>query len=676
MEIGTFLLFAALLFGLLDLISNFWTEMIKEKYSRYFHLVTAGLITVAIMLLGYYLVTNNLWEYSETTVGLSYKISSLWAGPGGSLLLWTFFLYILYVILRLSSDGKNQVSRRAFLLTSIVGVFLIFLTILGQPFGQAEITESIFAVINPVLQNLLLAIHPPIIFVGYAAATIPFAIAIAQYSVKDESRPLEDFEKLYMEICWLFLGLGIVIGGLWAYEALGWGGFWAWDAVETASLIPWLACTAYFHAGAIRSIFGKSKEIAAFATFIFVIFSTFATRGGVISSIHSWSYSTIPSVGWALIIFMIGVTALTFFILFGHGENPSATAYENKKSVEKREPLLNQLLTSKNLNLVLYCVLFVLVALLFIGIIRNQSEGYFNTYAYPFVVVFVLGTVACELMERENVKTVTYGLVAALLFGIIFTFLDITGTGNSYIDFGVGVILVSFLGVIYAIYNDIISRGKLNVKLLKTSRKLIHLSILIILLGVLLSATISIYSIKNTYYAYFYPVEGYSPGIYYNYNGTQYPTLPGNFALTIENISIKNSVGWSSTNASGFNWSEPEYFEAAITIDISQGGKDLGTGVLSCTNSSELLAITSSSSWFSTVLIKRTLSLEDVYIAPAYGSESFNFTDSTNVNCVILTVTLNSYVNIIWIGAAMFSIIEVVPIAFTIRQIRRKRNLT
>jgi len=657
MEVGAYLLYAALLFGLADVISNFWSGKIKEKYSLYLSLITAGLVTATIVSLAYYFVTDSfsikyVYEYGEKGLELPYKLSAVWAGQAGSLLLWTFLLYTLYVILRLSSAGKEQISRKAFLFISMASVFLIFLTILGQPFEPTGFAAADGLGLNPALKNFWMMIHPPVVFMGYAAATIPFAIALAQYDIKSGERPLEGFEKLYMEICWLFLSLGIVIGGLWAYEALGWGGYWAWDPVETASLIPWLVCTAYFHAGVIRSIISKSRELAAFATFLLVIFATFVTRGGaIVSPLHG--YAALPSVtdvGWALIIFMIGITALTFFTLFGHREKSSSTNEERETGARKKGPLLERLLTSRNLHLVLYLVLFMLAVICFIGIVRNQPIDYFNTYCYPLVIAFVLGTMACTLIERIDVKTITYGLVAALLLGAIFS-AALPITRNNYIDFGVGVILVSFIGVVYVVYRDLTSRGKFDVKLIKFSRKLIHISILVILLGVLMSATM-----KEDYNVYLTPGEGWP------YSGT----LPGDITLTIESIDVKNQVGWVpeswTMGPHNFTWYSPEFYEATITIQVSQAGKALGTGVLSCMNSANW-------GWFSSVSIQRTLALDVYIVAEQFG---LNFTDPTHVYFVALRVTLHNYVNIVWIGAVMLAVTIMPSIWVGARRIRRE----
>lgn len=277
-------------------------------------------IIITIFLLAYHLLGvdteySYVFQHSSTDLSWSYRLSALWAGQEGSFLIWTGFIFIMLAITRFTGTGKELRETELFALMRSVSLFIasVFLLLLAlkNPFSMYYITGletlgvtnwNLFADpfvvsygqgLNPLLRNFWMAVHPPLLFLGYAAFTLPFAAAISGLVLRDIR--WSELATGWMRVSWLFLTLGIGFGAFWAYEVLGWGAwYWTWDPVETSSLIPWLTATAYLHAK-LRFRQGEysfTLPLLALISFILVIFSTFVTRSGLWVSVHSWQEFT------------------------------------------------------------------------------------------------------------------------------------------------------------------------------------------------------------------------------------------------------------------------------------------------------------------------------------------------------------------------------------------------
>ncbi len=298
--------------------------------------VTLSSMILIIHLLGVNASYEYVYNHSSTDLSWFYRISAFWAGQQGSLLLWAWAILVMLMFVRYTGHTKEFAESKLMDITTmvtmaIVSVFLILLVI-DNPFSAFRImpTGSIeptnwnpFAILydvpygqgmNPLLRNPWMAVHPPMLFLGYAAFTIPFAAAVANLITKDSR--WTQVARDWMRIAWLFLTLGIGLGGFWAYEVLGWGAwYWTWDPVETSSLIPWITATAYLHAQS-RSKHGEYGFLApllAIVSFILVIFATFVTRSGIWASVHSWQDFTTE--GLIIAIFLVILTGSSIFLL-------------------------------------------------------------------------------------------------------------------------------------------------------------------------------------------------------------------------------------------------------------------------------------------------------------------------------------------------------------------------
>ncbi|MEJ2543480.1 MAG: cytochrome c biogenesis protein CcsA, partial [Calditrichaceae bacterium] len=266
---------------------------IKIENGRISYYIGVILIVIASAYLFYLFITYQfqytyVYGYSSRDLPLGFLISSFWAGQEGSFLFWILMNAFLGFIF-IKTSKKYETSGMFFF--SLIQLFFLAILIKASPFETFNQIPPDGSGLNPLLQNFWMVIHPPILFIGYAAAAFPFVLAISSLLKKDfdgwvkHALPWTVFTSLT-------LGAGIILGAFWAYETLGWGGYWGWDPVENSSLIPWLTVLALLHGLLVQNMKGSLKKTNYFLstiTFILVIYATFLTRSGVLSdfSVHS-----------------------------------------------------------------------------------------------------------------------------------------------------------------------------------------------------------------------------------------------------------------------------------------------------------------------------------------------------------------------------------------------------
>ena len=266
--------------------------------------IVAGLSTAACAILLYALLAHQfqiqyVYGHTSTQLPIIYRISAFWAGEEGSLLLWFWFVAVLSwvaVLFRRRTDPAR--SYLVSTLSMINAFFAALILLTSNPFDVYPMVPSEGAGMLPLLRNPGMVLHPPILFLGYAAYTIPFASALsALWSNTLDGEWLERTRRWSL-FAWATLGAGILIGAWWAYVELGWGGFWAWDPVENASLIPWLVGTAFLHSTIVEERVRRHRHwnlILPTLAFALCLFATLVTRGGVIvSDLHGFSSSIQP----------------------------------------------------------------------------------------------------------------------------------------------------------------------------------------------------------------------------------------------------------------------------------------------------------------------------------------------------------------------------------------------
>jgi cytochrome c-type biogenesis protein CcmF len=326
MDLGTILIIAAVIVGFLDAIFLLLGPRLKgyENYSFIASLIGFLASTAAIAWLGFLIFTNQFqYEYvtQVTDIGSSaiLKLSGLWAGQSGSLVFWTFLSFALYFGFRVLTRGyeEDKLVYRAAIIMVAESVLIAANALIADPFRLIEGSiPTDGRGLNPLLSTIWNVLHPPIIFIAYALILIPFSIKLAGFTMSSEERNSDPipvvnaYTRFTTILAWLMLSAGIAIGGYWAYIVLGWGGYWAWDPVETTSLIPWLLLTAYYHARPTLRKNDVIRDSFLVMAYITVLFATWTTRSGVISSVHGFGLSLIS---WTMFLtllstFIIGVT--------------------------------------------------------------------------------------------------------------------------------------------------------------------------------------------------------------------------------------------------------------------------------------------------------------------------------------------------------------------------------
>ena len=282
-------------------------------------------IFLATFILSYQLIISNfdvdyVARYTSIETPTIYKISALWAGQSGSLLFWLFILSIFSTITILQNQHKHhELMPWVIISLTITQIFFLILTnYVTNPFKP---TEADFIVangngLNPLLQNITMAIHPPTLYLGYVGFSVPFAFAFSALVNRDTSPLWIQSIRRWTLVAWLFLSMGIILGGWWAYQELGWGGYWAWDPVENASFMPWLTATAFIHSIIIqekKDMLRLWNMALIILTFTLCIFGTFLTRSGVMSSVHSFTES---SLGPIFLFFVFFIMIVSFGIMY------------------------------------------------------------------------------------------------------------------------------------------------------------------------------------------------------------------------------------------------------------------------------------------------------------------------------------------------------------------------
>ena len=310
----------------------------------------------------YQLVVNN----SHSEKPLIYKIAGAWGNHEGSLLLWILVLTIFNFIFSYSKirpvDFKKNVM--AFQSLMIFG-FTLFLLFTSNPFLETEITVNEGLGLNPVLQDLLLAIHPPILYVGYVGYSIVLSFAVGGMISNKIDREWAEWLHPWVLIAWIFLTLGIGLGSFWAYYELGWGGYWFWDPVENASLMPWLAGTALFHCVIIlkkKNILQSWTILLSILTFSLSLIGTFLVRSGILNSVHT--FASDPARGLFILIFLAIILIISFTLYAFKG--PALDNKNEMNLVSKESAILaNNWLLLSTLFVVFLGTLYPLVLIYF-----------------------------------------------------------------------------------------------------------------------------------------------------------------------------------------------------------------------------------------------------------------------------------------------------------------------
>ncbi len=332
----------------------------------------------------------NVYQNSHSTKPTFYKISGTWGNHEGSLLLWVIILTIfsfLFLIIN-KNHSKNYRLYTLIVQNILILGFLFFILINSNPFLSISPVPKEGLGLNPILQDPALAIHPPLLYLGFVGSSIYFSAAIASLLTNYSERAFAKSIKNWILVSWIFQTLGITVGSIWAYYELGWGGFWFWDPVENASLLPWFAMTALFHSVVVlekRNLLYFWVIILCLITFTLSVTGTFLVRSGILNSVHT--FASDPSRGLYILAFLSIMIFSSIFLLFKKYYNKDYIINSNSKETFV---LINNWFMMFYLLTVLIGTLYPI----FTDAITNNkiSVGppFYNAVIIPVVIVFLI----------------------------------------------------------------------------------------------------------------------------------------------------------------------------------------------------------------------------------------------------------------------------------------------
>ncbi len=397
-------------------------------------MATAALVTLASAILLYLLLSRDfqveyVYRYVSTYLPTMYTVSAFWAGQEGSLLLWLWLLTIFSALIARREESWSR-ELRPYALAALAlcqAFFALLLVVVSNPFATSAAIPAEGIGMNPLLENFWMIIHPPVVFVGYAAYTVPFAFAIAALVTGKLGEKWIRGIRRWNLFSWLFLGLGIILGAWWAYLELGWGGYWGWDPVENASLIPWLVGTAFLHSATMqerRGIFKVWNIALAVMTFVLCVFATFVTRSGIIQSVHAFGQSVI---GYYFLAFLVVVLAVSLGLTF-YRRRELAGKME-MKSLLSREAgfLLNNLLFGGLALAVFIGTIFPTISEIVRGTQVALGASFFERVSAPLSLALVILIGVCPLLGWRQtssgrlLRRLLYpGVIAVALAVVVF----------------------------------------------------------------------------------------------------------------------------------------------------------------------------------------------------------------------------------------------------------------
>ncbi len=407
---GTLSQFAALAFSLLTMACLLLGVMRDDgrwvQAGRRCLVSVAACATLASIALGYLFLSNNFQveyvaSYSDRALPLFYKLTAFWAGQKGSLLFWAWVLSLFsaLVVYNNRRDPDSRLTPYVYLvLGGTLSFFLFLLCVVSSPFDLLDFVPKDGQGLNPMLQNPGMVFHPPTLFLGYIGFTVPFAYAIAAMTTGTTDASWIKKTRAWNVLSWIFLTVGIILGGQWAYVELGWGGYWAWDPVENASFIPWLASTAFIHTAIIQERRGIMKVwnmALILLTFLLCIFGTYLVRSGVLQSVHDFGATGLG--GYFLAFLAIATIGGVYLLAESYRQFKTPNALESYLSRESTFLFNNVILLALAFATLLGTV-FPFLSEAITGNKVTVGQPFFNQVNTPLFLVLIAITGVCPLI--------------------------------------------------------------------------------------------------------------------------------------------------------------------------------------------------------------------------------------------------------------------------------------
>ena len=492
---GLFSSFLIIFFSIKNLRNflNFDSKILSLTFLQFFFVVVSFLGLI-ISFINSDFSNETVYNHSHSTKPLFYKISGTWGNHEGSLLLWLLVLTLFLFLFLLKSKDQNKKYRilTLFFQQIIIIGFFIFLLKTSNPFSYIFPTPVEGLGLNPILQDPALAIHPPILYLGYVGSSIIFSSTLAAAVLNKINKEWATHIKKWVLLSWIFLTLGILLGSIWAYYELGWGGFWFWDPVENVSLMPWLALTTLLHCLLVlekRFLLTSWVVILSISTFTLSMCGTFLVRSGILNSVHTFAND--PERGLFILIFLFSLIFLSLFIFFFFHK------FENKN--------MNQLFwLSKETSILVnnwFMMYFLTVVLIgtvypiFLEVISSEkiSVGppFYHKLIIPFLIPFLfMMAIGPKLKWIKSDLLIKKRLVVLFLISFLLSLLLVI---NLNIDILINSILLTFAFYLFFIsLRDFFIKKKLSL-----SQNFAHFGFSLLILSILFNNILSKEIITN-----------------------------------------------------------------------------------------------------------------------------------------------------------------------------------
>jgi cytochrome c-type biogenesis protein CcmF len=384
-----------------------WVDLSRRAVYAVCGLLTACVVIIEIAFLGDDFGFNIVAQHSSIETPTFYKLAAMWSSQEGSLLLWAWVLSIASsAALYLTRNRLRELVPWATAVMMGVAAFFTGLMLFApnvDPFATLSSAPADGIGLNPLLQHPSMMIHPPMLYSGYVAFTVPFAFAVGALVTRRLDSEWIRATRRFALVAWAFLGLGLLLGARWSYTELGWGGYWAWDPVENAALMPWLLGTAFLHSIMVQEKRGMLKVWNAcliVGTFSMALLGTFLVRSGVLQSIHAFGDNTVgPYILGLIAVVLIGSTALIVSRLDDLRSPKRIDSLVSREAVF----LVNNLLLVGLTAVIFWGTFFPLISELFTGTKASLAAPWFDRYTTPLAIGLVLFTGIGPLLAWRRV---------------------------------------------------------------------------------------------------------------------------------------------------------------------------------------------------------------------------------------------------------------------------------
>ena len=429
-------------------IKNFRNQEKLDQKIISFSFIQLFLVVISFMGLIFSFIHSDfsnetVFNNSHTTKPLFYKITGTWGNHEGSLLLWLVVLTLFIFLFLIKSKNflkEYRILTVLFQQIIIIG-FFTFLIKSSNPFNYIFPIPDEGMGLNPILQDPALAIHPPILYLGYVGSSIIFSSVLAATTLNYISKNWASHIKSWVLISWIFLTIGILLGSIWAYYELGWGGFWFWDPVENVSLMPWLALTTLLHCILIlekRLILKSWVIILSIATFTLSMCGTFLVRSGILNSIHTFAND--PERGLFILTFLFVLIFISLFIFFIFHKSDNQKINSLSFLSKETSILINNWFMMYFLSVILIGTVYPI----FLDVISSQkiSVGppFYHKLIIPFLIPFLIFmAIGPQLKWIKSGLDKRLNLLALLIISFLLSFLIVK---NLEINFLINTVLI------------------------------------------------------------------------------------------------------------------------------------------------------------------------------------------------------------------------------------------